>query len=109
MYLFKESKKIKGEYDKSLKSDYEKVIRIKRIKETFLLLILQIIWEGFLREYFQKAVIVHIKSRHPKKHLNKNKIDLIISDWYLKDTTGTELFLFNHSPGNRGPIYTNEL
>ena len=106
LYLFKESKKIKGEYDKSLKSDYEKSDKNKKNQGDILIidssdnmggLLEGILSKGGYRSYQVKT------SKEAFEFIKENKIDLIISDWYLKDTTGIELFHFlNHSPGNRG-------
>ncbi len=106
LYLFRDKKEATKEYENVVESEHEKNesnsknqgdILIIDSSEDMGKLLKLILSKGGYRSYHVTT------SKEAFDFIKENKIDLIISDWYLKDTTGIDLFsVLNNSPGNKG-------
>ncbi|MEC7181573.1 MAG: response regulator, partial [Bdellovibrionota bacterium] len=106
LYLFKENEEVKEEYDNLVESDLEKSDKNKKSQGDILIIdssdSMGMLLKGILSKGGYSSHQVKT-SKEAFEFIKENKIDLIISDWYLKDITGIELFnILNHSPGNKG-------
>ena len=106
LYLFRENEEIKKEYDNLVQSDYEKNTTYLSDQGDILIIDSSDHMANLLKVILSKGgyKTYHVNtSKEAFDFIKENKIDLIISDWYLKDTTGIELYsVLNNSPGNKG-------